>query len=651
MKRVLVPLCVMLILAFTSIAFAQRCLTPADKQGIAVGRGVTPFDPADMVWCDDFDSYCEVNRLAESRWPGYPPTPDNICTGGPYTASTQWMINSVHWVRFLPGNRMEVTEDPGRWEGWEGNPGWVTDPYRVVYSGFSTSTQYHTFDISEAVAQKYPGSDSLNGTDENPLILQYWMYHSVDGAPPNSPLYVEMKLDDERAPTDYVVKDCMFDGYDCNCALLHPDAYCSTGVCQGPTCVDWQCMDIGAGPQCLGGPNHGMSCTSSTQCLKTCNTGGPEWPECESNADCRECVGGIKDGESCAANADCIGCVGGPVEGSFCTSDFECRYPCTPEEQAVCEDGPNEGQACTEDAECSGGPYLPIVVQQRLNAQIATAHPPLDEERVWASLAFGMLAQTDRNPCDLETGKKPTQYHAATFDGNRWTDLRTNIFGATNDFNYNWGQAYFELIIKSEEYIVRLITPKSYAERTQSVLNEATVPRQYLGAFNKVSMGTGPGCQVDPETGACLGDPGPWVYMQEDSGLGWHVAYIDRIVVVGGEPSSTVGACCLPNGSCQELIQSECEGLGGVYQGFGISCDDVACCAIPFADDDGDGDVDQADFGAFQKCFAGSFEPVPVQCSCFDRNDDGFIDQDDFTAFFNCWSGPAIPADPGCEGL
>ncbi len=30
MKRILVPLCVMLILAFTSVSFAQRCLTPAE---------------------------------------------------------------------------------------------------------------------------------------------------------------------------------------------------------------------------------------------------------------------------------------------------------------------------------------------------------------------------------------------------------------------------------------------------------------------------------------------------------------------------------------------------------------------------------------------------------------------------------------------
>ncbi len=649
MRRLTVLICVLAVMGFGLEAWAERCIGPGEDVGFP-GFGVAPLSAADIVWCDDFDSYCVDNQLADSRWPGYPPTPDNVCTTGA-TASGQWFRQPFHWPRPVPvGSSMNPTTI-GRWEGWNGNPGWITEPFIAGYQGGGNTSQYHVFDISEAVAHKYPGSDSLNGTDENPLILRYWMYHAIGvGAAPNSPLYVELKMDDERAPTDYVTKDCQFGGYDCNCALLHPEAHCSTGVCQGPTCVDWQCMDIGAGPQCLGGPNSGMSCTSSAQCLKTCNTGGPEWPECTTNADCRECVGGAKDGESCAANADCIGCVGGTVEGSFCTNDLQCQFPCGPEDQAVCEAGPNQGQECSEDIECSAGPYLPVVVQQWLNAQIATAHPPLDAERTWASLAFGMLAQTDRNPCNLETGAKPTQYHAATFDGNRWYDLRGSVFlPGTGDFNYDEGQAYFELEIRSEVYIARLVAPAGSGSPKPVVENWATIPRQYMGPFNRIGMGTGPGCELDPVTGECLGEPGPWTYMQADSGLGWSSGWIDRLVVLGGEPSSTLGACCLPNGSCVLLTGNDCAAAGGSYNGFGTSCDDVTCCPTPFADADGDGDVDQVDFGEFQVCFSGGAETATGKCLCFDRDSDDTITQDDFNAFQACWSGPGVPLDPDCE--
>lgn len=76
---------------------------------------------------------------------------------------------------------------------------------------------------------------------------------------------------------------------------------------------------------------------------------------------------------------------------------------------------------------------------------------------------------------------------------------------------------------------------------------------------------------------------------------------------------------------------------------------------VPFADYDGDGDVDQVDFGAFQKCLTGPGGGVPEGCDYFDRpapgmpGGDGDIDSTDFDAFAACLSGPEIPADPGCE--
>jgi hypothetical protein len=79
--------------------------------------------------------------------------------------------------------------------------------------------------------------------------------------------------------------------------------------------------------------------------------------------------------------------------------------------------------------------------------------------------------------------------------------------------------------------------------------------------------------------------------------------------------------------------------------GLGDACD----CAVPWADADGDGDVDLRDFAAWQSCpVAGA--PLPEACQCFDRNGNLLLDSEDLTAFADCLatSGPDQPADPGC---
>lgn len=75
-------------------------------------------------------------------------------------------------------------------------------------------------------------------------------------------------------------------------------------------------------------------------------------------------------------------------------------------------------------------------------------------------------------------------------------------------------------------------------------------------------------------------------------------------------------------------------------------------CSTPFADADNDGDVDHADFGAFQACYSGATTAATSGCECFDRDygdqGDGDVDEADLTAFVSCLSGPSIPADPDC---
>lgn len=72
-------------------------------------------------------------------------------------------------------------------------------------------------------------------------------------------------------------------------------------------------------------------------------------------------------------------------------------------------------------------------------------------------------------------------------------------------------------------------------------------------------------------------------------------------------------------------------------------------CGAVFADRDKDGDVDQVDFGEFQKCYTGTSTGIATGCECFDQNTDEKIDAADLNAFTNCWSGPAIAADPNCD--
>jgi hypothetical protein len=72
-------------------------------------------------------------------------------------------------------------------------------------------------------------------------------------------------------------------------------------------------------------------------------------------------------------------------------------------------------------------------------------------------------------------------------------------------------------------------------------------------------------------------------------------------------------------------------------------------CNDPFADGDRDGDVDQEDFGRFQKCHTGTDGGVLPGCGCFNRDADNDVDQDDLGAFENCASGPAVVADPTCD--
>ncbi len=92
--------------------------------------------------------------------------------------------------------------------------------------------------------------------------------------------------------------------------------------------------------------------------------------------------------------------------------------------------------------------------------------------------------------------------------------------------------------------------------------------------------------------------------------------------------------------------------LTGTEPAVGGSADGLkfeSTCNNPVFDFDGDGDVDQTDFAAFQVCYTGGTGPLPAGCECADRTGDGLVTQSDATAFEACASGPGIPANPDCD--
>jgi hypothetical protein len=66
------------------------------------------------------------------------------------------------------------------------------------------------------------------------------------------------------------------------------------------------------------------------------------------------------------------------------------------------------------------------------------------------------------------------------------------------------------------------------------------------------------------------------------------VAFCEDIPVAvdGLDPCEEVGACCLPDGSCETATVSDCAGKGGEFQGDGVACADTDCsptgaCCLP----------------------------------------------------------------------
>jgi len=262
-----------------------------------------------------------------------------------------------------------------------------------------------------------------------------------------------------------------------------------------------------------------------------------------------------------------------------------------------------------------------------------------------ASIAVGAVAYLDKSPCEGGSAMSANT-NLAVFDGYKWWTLPGTFMGSGN-FQLNAGPNRIRITIASNVFAVELMNgvTSSWCD----------IPRDYLGGFNKLHMGFGQSCLIDQETWTCAEEMyGDRRYQCIDSVRVNDFTYAmvgpvyDNIVLYGGEVYPLTGACCLNDGTCTDVIEEDCQSLGGRFSGPGSGCAFTLCCPYPFADGDGDGDVDQQDFGLFQACFSGR-SPLKAGCECYDRNDftgeqggDGIVDADDFAWLENCVSGPSI---------
>ncbi len=99
-----------------------------------------------------------------------------------------------------------------------------------------------------------------------------------------------------------------------------------------------------------------------------------------------------------------------------------------------------------------------------------------------------------------------------------------------------------------------------------------------------------------------------------------------------------LGACCFPDGHCEQLLQAACTAQSGLTWSEGLACEPNPCTLMP-GDCDGDFDVDIDDFSDFVPCFLGPEQPLGTVCECFDLDPDTDVDLADFATFQRAFTG------------
>jgi len=388
-----------------------------------------------------------------------------------------------------------------------------------------------------------------------------------------------------------------------NCETDDDCAPSSTGSCVSGTCTDLgSCTDIGycdlGGSRCVGGYNDKKDCTTDADCPNSCEGGANDQEECSTAADCPDgCRRGMYDGDACSTDADCGG--------------------------LACWGGSRADLPCSIDEDCPGG--LPLVPQPYFVALVPRQYTgPFNKIAMGAGKGVDLTVPT----CEL-VGPVP---------------IMNECVGGINSATSNLNGVKHPCTTAAD-------CPPSQGSCVSSVCvggaNHGgactqTCPDGVCNVQGQCVGGANDGLPCDcPDYEECL-EPLSW----EENG---YKMKVEEVVLYDGVfvPSDTQGACCKPDTACEETDQETCEdpeGLNGLWMGGQTTCAETMCCYTPWADADGDGDVDQVDFGIFQACFSGPGNAYEAGCECFDRDatPDGDVDGNDFIEFSECWSGPKV---------
>ncbi len=306
-------------------------------------------------------------------------------------------------------------------------------------------------------------------------------------------------------------------------------------------------------------------------------------------------------------------------------------------------------------------------VCQSYDRRLDTPGCPPMMTNIRKAIAVGAVAILDNNPCHCENpnDQVPQNNHLAYYDGLAWRILKSGVPGVTSgDFTLGSKKIEVQLLVKKTTVKILLMTFRPDTNPPILDTSTAELPRLYTGEFNKLRLGVTHGCELKNSSYTCLNGPGQRDTCFRTSNTrcdngeyqdskASNIVF-DNIWLRGGYAgvSPTEGSCCLPNSTtCVKLSGEQCGSQGGLFGGIGSSCSTAVCCYTPYADTDGDGDVDMDDFANFQHCYTiGATEPtLSGYCNCLDRGagptpvKDGQIDAADLTAFLNCASGPSIP--------
>lgn len=94
-------------------------------------------------------------------------------------------------------------------------------------------------------------------------------------------------------------------------------------------------------------------------------------------------------------------------------------------------------------------------------------------------------------------------------------------------------------------------------------------------------------------------------------------------------------------------VGDKCDSCPSTLPGLAVGPD--GCPPLVRGDMSRDGDVDQGDYGLFQRCFSGSgIDQDDPSCELALLDDDADVDHHDVSIFMRCMSGSQVPADVSC---